>query len=188
MTSGGSCKLFAPPPTDSTRSVSLEPVCTRALCVMLMLKLSCQGNLFTLNEDPKQKGVDIRQELLKFHDRFYSSAVMKLVVLGRESLDDLQKMVNTLFSSVVNKPKHNFSIGDNVFAPQQTQLLFRVSPIKDIRRLVISFWLPSGKSLYHSKPVSLLSHLIGHESEGSILALLRKLNLVSLLLLSVSIF
>lgn len=41
------------------------------------------GNLETLYEDPKKNGQDIRQELLKFHDTYYSANIMKLCILGR---------------------------------------------------------------------------------------------------------
>lgn len=41
------------------------------------------GNAKTLWDDPKKQGLDVRDELLKFHDRYYSANVMKLVVLGR---------------------------------------------------------------------------------------------------------
>ena len=58
------------------------------------------GNLITLNDIVKEKGLDIRAELLKFHEKYYSANMMKLAVLGRESLDDLQKMVVEKFSKV----------------------------------------------------------------------------------------
>ncbi len=41
------------------------------------------GNLETLMDRPKQLGLDVRQELLKFHDTYYSANLMKLVVVGR---------------------------------------------------------------------------------------------------------
>lgn len=41
------------------------------------------GNKLTLETRPSQKGIDIRQELLKFHSTFYSSNLMGLCVLGR---------------------------------------------------------------------------------------------------------
>ena len=34
-------------------------------------------------EAPKRRGVDVRQELLKFHETFYSANIMKLCVLGK---------------------------------------------------------------------------------------------------------
>jgi insulysin len=41
------------------------------------------GNLETLLEAPKRAGQDIRQELLKFHDSYYSANIMKLCILGK---------------------------------------------------------------------------------------------------------
>ncbi|QID86943.1 metalloprotease [Saccharomyces pastorianus] len=49
------------------------------------------GNIETLGESPKENGLNIRDELLKFHKDFYSANIMKLCVLGREDLDTLSE-------------------------------------------------------------------------------------------------
>lgn len=41
------------------------------------------GNKFTLETRPTQEGIDVRQELLKFHSTYYSSNLMAICVLGR---------------------------------------------------------------------------------------------------------
>jgi len=41
------------------------------------------GNKETLLSVPLQRNQDTREELLKFHDRYYSSNVMALTVLGK---------------------------------------------------------------------------------------------------------
>lgn len=41
------------------------------------------GNKLTLETRPSKDGIDIRQELLKFHSTYYSSNLMGLCVLGR---------------------------------------------------------------------------------------------------------
>uniref|UniRef100_H3CAE5 Peptidase M16 N-terminal domain-containing protein n=2 Tax=Tetraodon nigroviridis TaxID=99883 RepID=H3CAE5_TETNG len=51
------------------------------------------GNKLTLETRPSQQGIDVRQELLHFHSTYYSSNLMGLCVLGRESLDELTSMV-----------------------------------------------------------------------------------------------
>ena len=61
------------------------------------------GNLATLWEEPRARGVDIREELLKFHAKYYSANMMKLVVIGRESVEQLTRWVVEKFSSVPNK-------------------------------------------------------------------------------------
>jgi len=41
------------------------------------------GNKLTLETRPTKEGIDVRQELLKFHSTYYSSNLMAICVLGR---------------------------------------------------------------------------------------------------------
>ena len=68
------------------------------------------GNLVSLKERPSAKGLNVRDAFMNFHETYYSSNLMKLVVLGREPLDQLQRWVQEKFSGVKNKnlPKPNF--------------------------------------------------------------------------------
>ena len=61
------------------------------------------GDIRTLSEIPQSHNVDLRQALLKFHGDHYSSNIMKLAVMGAESLDTLQSWVTEFFSEVPNK-------------------------------------------------------------------------------------
>ena len=56
------------------------------------------GNKETLETTPAANNINVRDVLLNFHKTWYSASIMKLCVLGRESLDDLEKMVAPLFS------------------------------------------------------------------------------------------
>ena len=46
-------------------------------------------------------------------------------------------------------------------------------PVRDLRSLSVWWALPPLHPLYRSKPHRILSHLIGHEGEGSLLSLLK---------------
>ena len=61
------------------------------------------GNLESLREEPTAKGLDVRNAFMNFHETHYSANLMKLVVMGRESLDQLQEWVVEKFSAVKNK-------------------------------------------------------------------------------------
>jgi insulysin len=61
------------------------------------------GNLVSLKEQPFEKGLDVRSAVLKFYETHYSANIMKLVVLGREPLAQLEEWVIDKFSAVVNK-------------------------------------------------------------------------------------
>jgi insulysin len=41
--------------------------------------------------------------LLKFHEEYYSSNIMSLVMVGKHSLEELEKLAVENFSEVVNK-------------------------------------------------------------------------------------
>jgi len=57
--------------------------------------------------------------------------------------------------------------------------LFKIVPVKDIHKLVAMFPLPPTDKHYLKKPTHYLAHLIGHESQGSLLSLLKKKGLAN---------
>lgn len=132
------------------------------------------GNLTTLWDEPRSRGVDIRQELLKFHDKYYSANMMKLVIIGRESMEQLTRWVVEKFSSVPNKGNTVPQFPNSPLGPKQlgTQVLFRT--IKDIRTLEITFPFPEQVHLYRTKPGQLISHFLGHEGHGSLFSCLKQ--------------
>ncbi|KAI8370689.1 Metalloenzyme, LuxS/M16 peptidase-like protein [Radiomyces spectabilis] len=132
------------------------------------------GNLETLMENPKRLGVDIREELLKFHETYYSANIMKLCVLGQESLDQLTTWVVDKFSAVknMNIPIPRFD-GHPLTEKEVMSQIF-VKSVKHNRTLDITFPFPDQSSYYESQPAHYISHLIGHEGPGSILSFLKK--------------
>ncbi|KAK0053563.1 insulin-degrading enzyme-like isoform X1 [Biomphalaria pfeifferi] len=131
------------------------------------------GNKETLETIPKSKGIDIRDELLKFHSQYYSSNVMGLCVLGKESLDDLQKLVVPLFEHVVNK-KVQIPRWDNPpYTQNELQCIVYAIPVKDIRELSVLWPTPDVSEYYRANPGHYLGHLLGHEGAGSLLSELK---------------
>ena len=60
------------------------------------------GNRETLETTPAKNGIDVRRVLLDFHEKYYSASIMKLCVVGKETLDQLQAMVEPRFSRIRN--------------------------------------------------------------------------------------
>ncbi|XP_038593226.1 insulin-degrading enzyme isoform X4 [Micropterus salmoides] len=131
------------------------------------------GNKFTLETRPSKDGIDIRQELLKFHSTYYSSNLMGLCVLGRESLDDLTSMVVKLFGEVENKNVPIPEFPEHPFQEEHLRQFYKVVPIKDIRNLYVTFPILDLQKYYKSNPGHYLGHLIGHEGPGSLLSELK---------------
>ncbi|XP_062286623.1 insulin-degrading enzyme isoform X2 [Scomber scombrus] len=131
------------------------------------------GNKLTLETRPCKDGIDIRQELLKFHSTYYSSNLMGLCVLGRESLDEMTSMVVELFGEVENKNVPIPEFPEHPFQEEHLRQFYSVVPIKDIRNLYVTFPIPDLQKYYKSNPGHYLGHLIGHEGPGSLLSELK---------------
>lgn len=61
------------------------------------------GNMETLKVIPERKGINVRERMIEFYRTFYSANIMKLAVYGKDSLDDLERMVKDRFSNIVNR-------------------------------------------------------------------------------------
>lgn len=132
------------------------------------------GNYKVLHDDPIGRGVKIRDEFIKFYQKHYSANRMKLAVLGRESLCELQDWVQELFSDVKdqNLPQLRWD-GIPAYREEDLRTQTFAKPVMDQRNLDIYFEYPDEEDLYASRPGRYISHLIGHEGPGSILAYIK---------------
>ncbi|XP_053623263.1 insulin-degrading enzyme [Plodia interpunctella] len=131
------------------------------------------GNRETLDTIPKSKGIDVRKALLEFHQKWYSSNIMTLVVLGKESLDELENIVVPLFSAVEDRSVSAPAWPQHPFPPPLRRKKAYCLPVKDLRSLSIDFPVPDTRQHYKSGPGHYLSNLLGHEGAGSLLSELK---------------
>ncbi|KAJ5669201.1 hypothetical protein N7462_010271 [Penicillium macrosclerotiorum] len=136
------------------------------------------GNYQCLREEPVSRGVDIRKRFMEFHEAHYSANRMKLVVLGRESLQELESWVQEFFSDVPNKKLDRLR-WDGIPVLEEPELMTQifVKPVTEQRQLNIDFTYPDEEELFASHPSQYLEHLIGREGPGSALAYLKELGL-----------
>lgn len=132
------------------------------------------GNIQTLKTEPESKGIDTRSMLLKFHDEYYSANQMGLVIIGPQPLDILQEWANRYFVPIVDKNLAPPQQSGSAFGSKQLRLRRKIVPINESNKVVIYFPLRSYMAAYREKPLSYLSNLLGHESEGSILHVLKE--------------
>ncbi|GLT63106.1 hypothetical protein SLA2020_356910 [Shorea laevis] len=133
------------------------------------------GNWDTLEVRPKAKGVDIRQELLKFYEENYSANLMHLVVYSKESLDKIQSLVEDKFQEIRNSGRSFPSFPGQPCSSEHLQILVRAVPIKEGNKLKIVWPITPEIRYYKEGPCRYLDHLIGHEGEGTLSYILRKL-------------
>jgi insulysin len=130
------------------------------------------GNLTTLAD---REGHPVRDDMITFYQQHYSSHLMNLVVLGRENLDTLETSVRARFGAV---PRRDIDIASNypsLFDKQRLPVTVEIKPEKELRQLTFNFPIPNPDQFYEKKPFAYIANLLGHETEGSLLSLLKRL-------------
>lgn len=121
----------------------------------------------------------LRREVIRFYKTYYSANVMSLVVASNQSLDDLEALVIESMSGIQKLDVPSWQATEPLVAENSLPALLEVKPEKTLRRLKLTFPIPSVNAYYKSKPLSYLSHVLGHEGEGSLLSELKRLNLAT---------
>ena len=128
------------------------------------------GNLDTLGD---RDGKSIRDEIVEFHHSQYSADLMTLTLFGPQSLDDQQAWVEAMFANIPNHHLRGKSIDVPISTKESTGILVQVEPIKEFRKLILTFPMPGMDKHYGVKPLSYFAHLLGYEGEGSLMLQLK---------------
>ncbi|PIA59677.1 hypothetical protein AQUCO_00400519v1 [Aquilegia coerulea] len=117
--------------------------------------------------DAMEKGINLREQILELYKENYHGGLMKLVVIGGESLDTLENWVLELFSDVREgqqmEPEAQFNV-----PIWKAGKLYRLEAVKEVHSLNLTWTLPCLKKEYLKKPQDYLAHLLGHEGRGSL--------------------
>ena len=133
---------------------------------------------FALGSRESLANID-RLELVDFYERYYSANQMQLALLSTAPLDSLEAWVRSNYSAVPDRNLPTLQHPSDYLLDKPTFRLIQIEPIKEVRTLELEFALPGYWQHYESKPLSLLSSLIGHEGRGSLLSMLKKENLAT---------
>ena len=119
-----------------------------------------------------------RQEVIDFYHQNYSSHLMTLAIIGRESLNQLQDFALDYFAKIPKRTVKPLKFGHSVLMPAQGVRFLQVKPPKEAHELILSFYLPPANQYYRSLPIMMIGSLLGREGKGSLFEFLKKKNLV----------
>ena len=129
------------------------------------------GSLETLEDRPDSL---IRDELLAFYHQHYSANEMTLALIGNYDLETLEQWATEKFSAIPKRELVERAVRPDLYQKSQLPLDLQIEPIKELRQLKLTFPMPESLSQYQYKPLQIINHLLGHEGEGSLLALFKK--------------
>jgi len=130
------------------------------------------GSRETLADRPEGEP-NLRERVIAFYEDHYGANVMHLAVVAPQPLDELEAMITQRFDTIpdrgLTRPVIDTPLVDASSLPRAAEM----QSIRDSQRVSFLFPVPDPQDAYRQKPADYLAHLLGHEGEGSLLAVLR---------------
>ncbi|KAJ1723579.1 metalloprotease [Coemansia erecta] len=126
------------------------------------------GTTETLGGSASQLGVSLRDELLKFHQKYYSSDIMNLVVAGNHTLDLLTEWTVSKFSQVRSLGNPKIEHQAHPLSRSEVGQLVHMERVDDGQDMALIFALPEIKSTYRSGAIAYISYLLRAQGKGSL--------------------
>lgn len=124
------------------------------------------GNRKTLHADQPEL---LREQVIDFYQTYYHPKRMKLVVMGKESIEKLQSMVTEAFQTT-NSPAFQPlpPVSATLFAPNSLPMDMSITPLDQRKGLNLIFPLPQGYGENDKKSIAYVTHLINQSGPGSL--------------------
>jgi protease-3 len=136
------------------------------------------GNLDTLQDKP---GSVLHDEMKAFYDSYYSANIMKLTLVGKQSLPELKALAEKHFASIPNKNVALPEITVPGLTKAQMGKTIYYKPIKELKALYVDFPIKSNKHQWRLKPNEYVRNLLTSEEPGTLGEQLRSKGLVKMI-------
>ncbi|MFD3316216.1 insulinase family protein [Alteromonas macleodii] len=137
------------------------------------------GNCDTFSQ---HECAELKRRLKSLHQSYYCALNMRLCIASPMPIRQLEALVNQCFGTL---PSGQLASDDwpSLYTENELGIQINIHPLQSARRMIVTFALPALQNDYKTKPLNYISHLIGDEGEGSLLAYLKEkdwaLNLIA---------
>ena len=114
----------------------------------------------------------IRDELIEFYKKYYSANIMKLVLYGKENIEEIEKLAIQYFSTIKNQKIIAPKYIEMPFTSENLAKFYHVKSIKAGDKLIVVWYIENLRPYFTSNPGTYLSFLLGHEGKNSLLSYL----------------
>ncbi|WP_438865567.1 insulinase family protein [Neptunicella sp.] len=130
------------------------------------------GNKQTLGNLPVN---ELIQALSSLHQQHFAGQNLALCLISPDSLDEQQQLAQQYFNDFKPIAKTVRALPP-LYRPQDLGIMIQIKPVKTARRLILTFALDNVPADFVSKPLSIISYLLGDEGQGSLLWFLKEQN------------
>ena len=131
------------------------------------------GNKETLRDKPNS---NLYESLVNFHKQYYSANLMKLALVGPQSLEELKQLASAYFSDIKNTNVDVPEVAVSAFTETQKHIFVKSN--KKNQYLSLMFPMEDNSSEWKHKPNKLISYLLNYDEKGTLVSQLREQQLV----------
>jgi len=128
------------------------------------------GNLETLSDKP---GSNLHEELVRFHHTWYSANIMKGVLYGPQSLDELERLARSELEAIPDRHAQVRTPQAPPVTDGERGVIFGVRPVREARSMSMEFVLPKQFDAPATKPLQVVAAVLGTETGHSLIDTLR---------------
>ncbi|KAJ1673710.1 metalloprotease, partial [Spiromyces aspiralis] len=132
------------------------------------------GNYRTLAERAESLGLCLSTEVVSFYDRYYSSDVMSLAIIGSQDIQQLTEWAVQMFSHIPSKGISTKPCSTAPFAQDALGTLVHFKTVGKKFQLSIVFPLPKINHLWKSKPLEVIKDLLEFRAGGTLFDFLKQ--------------
>jgi len=111
----------------------------------------------------------LKQKLLQMFERFYQPQNACMCIVSQQPLAVSEESVRQQFSNWPSNNKVPFETLPALYLKHNLGVQINILPLQKARRMILTFVLPEQHSHFRSKPLSVLSHILGDEGDGGLL-------------------
>jgi secreted Zn-dependent insulinase-like peptidase len=111
----------------------------------------------------------LKQKLLQLFERFYQPQNACLCLVSQQPLSISEESVRHQFDHWPSNNALPVEPLPALYLEKNLGVQINILPLQKARRMILTFALPEQHSHYRSKPLSVLSHILGDEGEGGLL-------------------
>ncbi|WP_258808238.1 insulinase family protein [Pseudidiomarina sp. CB1] len=141
------------------------------------------GNLESLGD---KEGSQLHAETVDFYERYYSANIMKVALLGNQSLAELEALARKHFSEIENQAIAEPEVTTTLNFEKVGGKRIHYVPNQDIKQLRLEFIIDDNSDEFAVKPNQFIAYLIGSEMPGTPAFVLKNSGMISSLNASAS--
>jgi insulysin len=121
----------------------------------------------------------LKQKSIRIFGRFYQPHNACLCLISNQKLSISEESVRLLFNHWQSNYKFPIKPMPVLYFEHNLSVQINILPLRKTQRMILTFALPEQQTHYRSKPLNVLSHILGDESEGDLLHFYKVKNLTT---------